>query len=446
MKNIKSRICSTDSGERQPSLMAYPSKLFVETTTRCNLGCVMCVKQTSGYEILEEDMSPETFASLAPAFPHLEALILNGIGEPLLNPHLEMFIRTAKAKMPDNSWIGFQSNGLLLTNLRAVALIHAGLDRICLSIDAATPETFHTLREGGELTDIERAMAAIQNAMRTCNRPDVSVGVEYVVMRQNLTELPAALRWAADHGATFAIVTHVLPYEEQHASESVYNLCTSEAINLFKQYAADALEQNLDISTYFEARWKYTRTPDEQRLVNLVGDMKACASERGLFVDMKKLLQMDISKADDVAEVFERARDVALQCGLDLRLPDISLREERHCGFVEEGGAFISTEGNVSPCYFLWHRYRCFASGWNQQVIPKVFGNVREKNVMEIWNSDAYISFRSQAAGYNYPGCANCSLAPCDYVQNDVFEQDCHIGDVPCGSCLWCMGVFQCMR
>ena len=434
------------NGVRPPALLEHPSKLFVETTTRCNLGCIMCVKQTSGCEMSEGDMSPETFAALAPAFPHLEALILNGIGEPLLNPHLEKFIWTAKSLMPKNSWIGFQSNGLLLTNLRAIALVNAGLDRICLSIDAATPEMFHTLREGGELTDIELAMAAIQNAKRLCNRPEVSIGVEYVVMRQNLTELPAALRWAADHGATFAIVTHVLPYEEQHAGEAVYRLCTSEAINLFKQYSTDAARQGLDMSNYFEARWKYTRTPDEQRLVDLVEGLKANASARGLFIDMKKLLQMDVRKADDVAEVFERAQDVARQCGLDLRLPDISLREERHCGFVEEGGTFVSVDGNVSPCYFLWHRYRCFASGWNQQVVPKVFGNVAEQNVMQIWNSDAYRSFRTQASSYDYPGCANCSLAPCDYVQTEDFEQDCHISDVPCGSCLWCMGVFQCMR
>ena len=64
---------------------------------------------------------------------------------------------------------------------------------------------------------------------------------------------------------------------------------------------------------------------------------------------------------------------------------------------------------------------------------------------MRIWNSPAYRSFRAQVTGYDYPGCSNCSLAPWDYVQTDDFEQDCHIGDVPCGACLWCMGVFQCL-
>ncbi len=432
--------------DADPALRAHPSKLFVETTTRCNLDCRMCVKQTDGCEILEGDMSPETYAALEPAFPHLDALILNGIGEPLINKNLETFIRNAKSLMPANSWIGFQTNGLLLTNLRAVVLVNAGLDKICLSIDAASPEMFQRLREGADLSDIERALAAIDNAKRICDKPHVEVGIEYVVMRSNLMELPAALRWAARHGATFAIVTHVLPYEEQHASEAVYNLCTAEAIDLFKSCAVEIARHGLDIANYFEARWKYTRNPDEQHLVDLVEAMKAEASARGFFVDMKKLLQLDMHKADDVAEVFERAQDVARECGIDLRLPDISLREQRHCSFVEDGGAFVSVDGNISPCYFLWHRYSCFASGWNQQVTPKIFGNVSDQNIIQIWNSSEYRSFRTQAVGYDYPGCANCSLAPCDYVQTNDFEQDCHIGDVPCGSCLWCMGVFQCMR
>lgn len=443
---MNSQTDSTASDEDSPATREHPSKLFVETTTRCNLGCLMCVKQTEGCELLEGDMSPEIYSALAPALPHLEALILNGIGEPLLNPHLESFIRTAKSLMPPSSWIGFQSNGLLLTNLRAVALVNAGLDRICLSIDAASAELFQTLRQGGDLPDVERAMAAMENAKRVCGRPDVAVGIEYVVMRKNLAELPAALRWAAAHGASFAIVTHMLPYEAQHADEAAYSLCTAEAIDLFSQYAAAARQQGLEISQYFEARWKYARTPDEQRLVNLVEDMKAEAERRNLFIDMKKLLLMDIRHVDEVAAVFARAEEAARECGIELRLPETRLLEKRHCAFVEEGGAFVSMEGNVSPCYFLWHRYQCHASGWQQQVTPKVFGNVTERDIVQIWNSTAYRSFRTQVTGYDYPGCSNCSLAPCDYVQTDEFEQDCHIGDVPCGACLWCTGVFQCMR
>lgn len=427
-------------------LLDYPSKLFVETTTHCNLGCVMCVKQTKDCEVAEGDMTLATFAALEPVFPRLEALILNGIGEPLLNPHLENFIRQAKLAMPAVGWIGFQSNGVLLTEPRAFSLMEAGLDRICLSLDAASPEVFKMLREGGGLPDVERALAALATAKRRGNRPDFQVGIEFVVMRSNLAELPAALRWAADRGAAFAIVTHLLPYDERHVTETAYNSCTAAAVALFKTYQDAAERQGLDMSRYFEARWKYRRNDAEQQLIAHVDAMQAQAYESKLFLDMKKLLQMDIDGMKAAAAVFDRARVVAEECGLALHLPEIHLRDKRHCTFVEAGGAFVSWTGNVSPCYFLWHRYRCFAGGWRQQVHAKVFGNATEQPVLAIWNSPAYKAFRAQAADYDYPDCSSCGFAPCDYVQTEQFEQDCHVGEVPCGSCLWCRGVFQCLQ
>src|SRR5689334_1531616 len=99
----------------------YPAKLFVEVTTLCNLQCGMCVKQNGTGGIPEGTMSLETFERLAPAFPHLESLVLNGIGESLLHPQLETFIARARALLPESATVGFQSNGMLLTDERAAS-------------------------------------------------------------------------------------------------------------------------------------------------------------------------------------------------------------------------------------------------------------------------------------------------------------------------------------
>jgi putative metalloenzyme radical SAM/SPASM domain maturase len=428
-----------------PSLRSAPAKLFVEVTTRCNLNCFMCVKQQEDSPVSEGDLAPTTFARLEPAFPHLEVLVLNGIGEPLLNPHLEDFIRLARRSMPASSWIGFQTNGLLLTNLRAISLVAAGVDRICISVDASSPDTFRKVRAGGDLLNIEHAFRAIALAKQQCDRPDLQVGIEFVVMRSNLAELPAALRWAAGQGASFAIVTHMLPYNDKHTSEMAYSSCSAEIIALFNRYRDEAARLGLDIYRYLEARWRYRRSDDEQRLVNLVEELRTEAEKRGLFTDMKKLLQLEPGWIEQVSAVFAAAEEVAAACGIHLHLPEVALNEQRHCRFIEDGGAFVSWDGNISPCYFLWHRYRCFASGWQQEVHPRVFGNLTEAGILEIWDKPVYRSFRQQVTCYDYPTCAGCSLAPCDYVQTDRFEQDCHIREVPCGACLWCMGVFQCL-
>jgi len=429
-----------------PARRAHPGKLFVESTTHCNLGCFMCVKQTAGCGMTEGEMAPDLFATLEPAFPHLEALVLNGVGEPLLNPGLEQFIARARRSMPASGWIGFQSNGLLLDNSRARSLVNAGLDKICLSIDAASPETFRRLREGGELLAIDRAFSALSAARKECQRPELQVGIEFVLMNSNIRELPAALAWAADHGASFAIVTHVLPYAEQHGDEAVYVNCTDEAIALFDVYQAKARREEIELSRYFEVRWKYSRSPAEQRIVDLVDDLKSEAKERDIFLDLKKLFRLDLGRIEELEGVFAQAEAIARARGVELRLPELALREKRRCSFVEEGGAFVSWDGNVSPCYFLWHRYSCFASGWLQEVQPKVFGNLAQRGILDIWNDTAFRSFRENVLAYDYPNCSGCGLAPCDYIQTEEFRQDCHIKDVPCGACLWCMGVFQCLR
>jgi len=406
----------------------------------------MCVKQTDTAHCSEGDLTADLFNRLEPAFPHLEALILNGVGEPLLHSELENFVARARQSMPATSWIGFQSNGLLLTDERALALATAGLDRICLSVDSISPETFKRMRQGGELPAIDAAFAALAKAKRASGRDDLEVGAEIVLTRDNLTELPDTLEWAAERGATFAIVTHLLPYDQEHADQAAYLNCTEDAIAHFQQWKSRAAEEGVDLDRYFDILFKFSKNPEEKRIVEFVERMKAAAAERDLFLDLTKLFAIDHDWLADLNGILDRARQVAERTGLDLRLPEIVPKDDRKCHFVEDGGAFISWEGEVHPCYFLWHRYNCFASGWDQKVRPRTFGRLGQQQLAEIWNGDEFSSFRRSVISYDYPFCISCRLAPCDYVQTESFEQDCHVKGEPCGSCLWCMGLFQCLR
>jgi putative metalloenzyme radical SAM/SPASM domain maturase len=423
----------------------YPSKLFVETTSRCNLSCVMCMKQNLDGGVGDGDLDLRTFSALEAALPNLEALVLNGVGEPLLNTHLEQFISRAKKTMPSQSWIGFQSNGILLTNMRAMTLLDAGLDRICLSMDGVAASTFGAIRGGSQLNDLEWAFKALTTARKMCSRPNLQIGVEYVVMRDNLEELPAALEWAAARGATFAIVSHLHPYDEPHLDQCSYDLCTDEAIELFQTWKSKADVVGVDILRYFEILWKYNKTPDEQRVVDFVEAMKADAQDRGFSLDLKRLFAMDYSRLEESLSVFDRAQEVARRTGLDLRLPEIIRRERRGCAFVEQGGAFISWDGRMHPCYHLWHQCRSFANGWLHPVKPRIFGNVMERGILDIWNSGEFRTYRENVLRHDYPSCSGCNCSPCDLVQKEEFDQDCYVNTEPCGSCLWSSGVFRCL-
>lgn len=546
-----------------PPHRPYPSRLFVETTTRCNLHCRMCVKETWDQSTMEGDMADETFLALEPALPNLEALILNGIGEPLLDSRLEGFIRTAKKLMPPGSWIGFQSNGMLLDKERAVSLLEAGLDRICISADALNPETFREIRRGGEEQGVERAFVALHDAMVSCNRPDLKLGLEFVLMRDNTRELPDLLRRAAALGASFAIVTHVLPYAESSMPLSAFDANMDGAVELFGQWKNRAEQEGLNIGDYFKVLWKYmrkpseqelalflselatiaagsggmdmvreimgsslpskqitiksfadtrgqlqhlfgdderwrdaleqifvqlaaeelrgesgvaraqalvrswkekslpgetslvdyltviwkySRTPREQQLYQLVEEMKAAARARDISLHLKNLMERDEEWAAELEQVFASARAVAKETGLELVLPGTAPNSNRKCDFIEKGSVFVSWNGNVHPCYFLWHQYGCHLFGRKKLVAPKVFGNVRQRGIVEIWNDSAFRTFRDEVLGYDFPYCSNCNVVPCQYLVAEEFEQDCYGNTVPCGDCFWCMGMFNCLQ
>jgi putative metalloenzyme radical SAM/SPASM domain maturase len=347
--------------------------------------------------------------------------------------------------MQTGSWIGFQSNGIQLGNLRAISLLDAGVDRICLSMDGVDATTFGAIRSGSQLQDLEQACAALVSAKSVCGRPDMEIGVEYVVMRDNLSELPAALDWAAARGVTFAIVSHLHPFDEPHLDRCSYDICSDQAISLFQNWRHKAEIKGLDITRYFEILWKYNKTPGERAIIDFVAAIKADAQQRDITLDLKKLFAMDGSRLDQSQSVFEQALKVAQRTGLDLRLPEIARREKRGCAFVEQGGAFISWDGAMHPCYHLWHQCRSFANGWLHPVKPKVFGNVRERGILDIWNSADFLRYRENVLRHDYPSCSECNCSPCDLVQQEDFVQDCYVNAEPCGSCLWSSGVFRCL-
>lgn len=427
-----------------PALAPYPTKLFLETTTRCNLQCPMCVKQTPGNRISDQDFDGKLFGGLVPALPNLNTLILNGIGEPLLHPQLEDFITQARDLMPVDGRIGFQTNGMLVDQSRAVSLVDAGVNLICLSLDTTVPQAFSQVRSGGNLSAIRNALNILHGLRNSSRTPQI--GVEIVLRRDTLSQLPGTLQWAADNGADYAIVSHLIAYDPELAPQVVFDPNTDAAMDFLLLWQARAEKICLDINHYAQVRWKYTKSAAEQCLIDFVDRMLAEAAEQDIFFHLKNLLNCDPELRKNLSDAFSAATSVAAETGLDLRLPAMTPQARKRCDFIESGSAFVSVNGDVHPCYFLWHHYQCFVSGWQKYVAPRVFGNLKQEDIVAIWNNREFEKFRNTVLSYDYPLCSNCNLAPCDYIDTPEFVQDCYTNDIPCCDCQWCLGVFQCLQ
>ena len=427
-----------------PVLKRVPSKLFVEVTSRCNLLCAMCPKQAPGGRDHDGDMDEAVFARLAPAFPFTETLVLNGIGESLLHPGLERMVALAKKDMPAGSSIGFQTNGQLMTAARALSLVKAGVNRVCVSADAVAPDLFSKLRAGGQQSAVESALGYVHAAALEVGNP-LALGIEFVAMRDNVAQLPDLVRWAGRHHVDFILVTHMLPYAENMEHEAAFETSTDGARALYREWKGRAAAEGVDIERYYDIFMRFQRSPAEEKVVEWVTRMVKDASLRGVTLHLARLFSSDDGLLARVEASFAEATRVASELGIDLKLPASVPRRERRCDFIEEGSAFVSWDGDVHPCYVLWHRYHCYVGGSVKKVAPQAFGNLRQSDILDIWNGGPFGEFRNEVVRYEYPFCHDCNAALCGDVREEVVE-DCHLGTVPCASCMWCTGVFQCLQ
>jgi len=271
---------------------SFPSRLQVEVTTRCNMRCAMCVKSAPDSHIPETDLDLEAFKRLSSALARCEALVLNGIGEPLLNPDLADMAAFAREVMPDSGWIGFQTNGLLVTETLADRLVESGVDTFCISVD--TLEMGGHDPSGGELhggtgaARLERAFRLLREAGQRHDRA-LRLGVELVLMRDTADQLPLVVRWAGELGLDFAIVSHVLPYDQGMQDQSLFNPNTPAATALFEKWQARARAEGVDLHDQHGVAWKFVKTDRERRLHELLKGLLNDAEESGVWVHLPHL-------------------------------------------------------------------------------------------------------------------------------------------------------------
>ncbi|MCJ7521212.1 MAG: SPASM domain-containing protein, partial [Dehalococcoidia bacterium] len=131
---------------------------------------------------------------------------------------------------------------------------------------------------------------------------------------------------------------------------------------------------------------------------------------------------------------------------IELDLPPLTPKTERECGFIKDGISFISWDGYVRPCNNLYHSYTCYVNNREKSITNVTFGNVLQKDFIDIWNSREYRSFRRQVDKFDFAPCGDCPHSEgCFALLAPVFRKDCYEYTQPCGDCPWARGILKCM-
>jgi len=145
-----------------------PTFVSIEPSAVCQLHCPQCPCGNKGRAISKEAlMSMATYKKILKecrGWVHTFQFYFQG--EPLLNSHLSEMIHLAhKAHI----YTTCSTNAQALTPLLAKQLIQAGLDRIIVSIDGLSEESYQAYRQGGSLNQALKGLIYLRQAKDQLN-------------------------------------------------------------------------------------------------------------------------------------------------------------------------------------------------------------------------------------------------------------------------------------
>lgn len=124
----------------QTKLPPFPKVMLLETTNYCNHNCIFCshAKMTRPSGFMKKELA---FRIMEEAYREgVEEIGFYMFGEPLLDKHLDEYVRYAKKLGFTYTFI--TTNGYLLDEEKMFSLIEAGLDSIKFSFNAGTRDHY----------------------------------------------------------------------------------------------------------------------------------------------------------------------------------------------------------------------------------------------------------------------------------------------------------------
>ena len=186
---------------RREAIRNYPTIAYIEPTLYCNLRCPAC---PTGLQLglrpaasLQWDMFTSIIDDIG---DYVFVLEMFNWGEPLLHKQTPELIQYAKSKQME---VRLSSNlSLRLTDDYIERLVRSGLDRLIVSLDGATAETYEKYRRQGDFSLVRANMLRIQavKAKLGVDKPEVTW--QFLVFQHNEHELDTVKanykNWGAD--------------------------------------------------------------------------------------------------------------------------------------------------------------------------------------------------------------------------------------------------------
>ena len=183
---------------KKPVQWGYPVSISFEPTTSCNLRCPECPSGLRAFTrptgMLQKNFFKDTIDQLS---NELLYLVFYFQGEPYLNPQFTEMVKYASSK---KIYTATSTNAHYLNDDNARKTVESGLDRLIISIDGTTQETYEQYRVGGKLQKVLEGAANIVKWKKELKSKTPFIIFQFLVVKHNEHQIDDVKKLAREIG------------------------------------------------------------------------------------------------------------------------------------------------------------------------------------------------------------------------------------------------------
>lgn len=204
---------------KKPFKIGLPLTVSVEPVNYCNLHCVECPTGNGSTSRRKELMQSDLFYNIIDQIKvHASYLTLYFQGEPFIHPEFDNFIKLARK---NHIYTATSTNGQLINKVIAEKTVRSGLNKLIVSIDGTTQDTYEKYRVGGKLEKAVDAIKLITECKNKLHSNSPKIEMQFLVLRHNEHQIEKAKKLAKKLGVNKLTFKTAQIYNFENGSELI---------------------------------------------------------------------------------------------------------------------------------------------------------------------------------------------------------------------------------
>jgi radical SAM protein with 4Fe4S-binding SPASM domain len=201
---------------RRPVMWGQPVSLSFEPTTSCNLRCPECPSGLRSFTRPTGNLDLNNYKRIVDEqYRTLSYILLYFQGEPYLHPDFHEMVSYAKSK---SIFTATSTNAHYLDDRMARATVESGLDKIIISIDGTTQETYEQYRIGGKLEKVIEGTKNLVNWKKKLRSTSPLIVFQFLVVKPNEHQIADLQSLANTIGVDVVSFKTAQLYEYEHGN------------------------------------------------------------------------------------------------------------------------------------------------------------------------------------------------------------------------------------